>query len=173
MYSRIAFSWYTSSSSTYESKRSSRLAARTRLSTEWSSQQCAEEPDKQLPLVNCERFRCQADESNAYAASQNQKSGMLLGFLHGGYVSDVTDLADSQGLGALLSPLVATTVLAKGWIWYRFYVGFTEAQAYLSTSPSATPCLTFSLWLSPFGQTLLSARLTLLLLATVRRWRCE
>lgn len=43
----------------------------------------------------------------------------VLGFLHGFY-----------GLGAVLSPLIATTLIAKaGWPWYAFYyimVGFVQ-----------------------------------------------
>lgn len=56
---------------------------------------------------------------------------MLLGFLHGGYVSCsawswLANLV--KGLGALLSPLVATTVLSKGWVWYRFYVSLSYVE---------------------------------------------
>jgi hypothetical protein len=56
---------------------------------------------------------------------------MLLGFLHGGYVSYIRLVTTSnlaKGLGALLSPLVATTVLSKGWVWYRFYVSVSHVE---------------------------------------------
>jgi fucose permease len=47
---------------------------------------------------------------NAWAGNM-ANSNEVLGFLHGFY-----------GLGAVLSPLAATSLIAKnGWTWYQFY----------------------------------------------------
>ena len=47
---------------------------------------------------------------NAWAGNL-ANANEVLGFLHGFY-----------GLGAVLSPLVATTLMTKsGWMWYEFY----------------------------------------------------
>jgi fucose permease len=54
-----------------------------------------------------------------------QDANECLGFLHGAY-----------GLGATLSPLIATSMVTKGHLqWYAFYYVMVRYQMFLSSVP--------------------------------------